>query len=221
MTLRQLSKLGIRLILNDRVTRVETNEVNLRSQQAIKARTILWCAGVQPSPLLRTCGLPLDNSFRVPADPCLRAIGFPNVFVLGDSASCLDESTGKLLPPLGQVAFQQGSHTAKNLIRLLRQEPLEPFHYFNYGSLVSVGEHYAAADLLGFKFAGFIGWFIWRTLYLAKIVGFSNKIRVMTDWTLDLLIERSISQLQEGETVSDQQKNAEAAVPAIREEAIS
>jgi NADH dehydrogenase len=211
MTLWQLTKLGIRLIVNDRVTGVGENEVIFRSQPAIKTRTILWCAGVQPSPLLRACDLPLDQSSRVPTDPCLRAAGFPNVFVLGDSASCPDQATGKPLPPLGQVAFQQGSHTAKNLIRLLRQEPLEPFHYFNYGSLVSVGEHYAAANLLGFKFAGFIGWFIWRTLYLAKIVGFSNKIRVMTDWTLDLLIERSISQLQESEAVPDQSKKPEAA----------
>jgi NADH dehydrogenase len=221
MTLRQLSKLGISLILNDRVTRVGASEVMFQSQPAIKTRTILWCAGVQPSPLLRSCGLPLDKSSRVPTDPCLRAGGFSNIFVLGDSASCQDQTTGKPLPPLGQVAFQQGSHTAKNLIRLLRQEPLEPFNYFNYGSLVSVGEHYAAADLLGFKFAGFFGWFIWRTLYLAKIVGFSNKIRVMTDWTLDLLIERSISQLQEGDAVPHQPKKPEAAVPAIREEVIS
>jgi NADH dehydrogenase len=221
MTLQQLSKLGIRLIMNDRVTRVGANEVMFQSLPAIKTRTILWCAGIQPSTLLKSCGLPLDKSSRVPTDPCLRAAGFPNVFVLGDSASCLDQSTRKPLPPLGQVAFQQGSHTAKNLIRLLRQEPLEPFHYFNYGSLVSVGEHYAAAELLGFKFAGFIGWFIWRTLYLAKIIGFSNKIRVMTDWTLDLLIERSISQLQESETVPDQLKKPETIVPAIQEEVIS
>src|SRR5258708_5080394 len=137
------------------------------------AGTILWCAGVKPSPLLAACGLPLDKSGRVPVDDYLRPAGHENVFVLGDSSLCLDGQSGKPFPPLGQVAFQQGDHMAANLARLLRGEPIKPFKYFNYGALVSVGEHYAAGDLLGVKLTGFIGWFVWRTLYLAKMIGLS------------------------------------------------
>jgi len=98
---------------------------------------------------------------------------------------------------LGQVAFQQGDHMAANLAGLLRGEPIKPFKYFNYGALVSVGERYAAVDLLGVKLTGFIGWFVWRSLYLAKMIGLSTKIRIMIDWTLDLVIERSIAQLED------------------------
>jgi len=108
----------------------------------------------------------------------------------------LEPRTNKPLPPLGQVAFQQGPHAAQNLIRLLSGKATRPFKYFNFGSLVSVGEHFAAVHLLGVRLSGFFAWLVWRTLYLAKLVGFSNKVRVMLDWSLDLLIERSISQIQ-------------------------
>src|SRR5262249_47277766 len=101
----------------------------------------------------------------------------------------------KPLPPLGQVAFQQGSCAADNLLRLLKGQATRPFKYFNFGALVSVGEHFAAIDLLGVKASGLIAWMIWRTLYLAKLVGFGNKVRVVLDWTLDLLVERSISHI--------------------------
>ncbi len=70
--------------------------------------------------------------------------------------------------------------------------------YFNFGALVSVGEHFAAVELLGVRLSGFVAWLVWRTLYLMKLVGFSNKVRVVLDWTLDLLIERSISQIAAG-----------------------
>jgi NADH dehydrogenase len=81
-------------------------------------------------------------------------------------------------------------------VRLLKGKEPKPFKYFNFGALVSVGEHYAAVNLLGIKISGFIGWLIWRTLYLSKIIGMSNRIRIVTDWTLDLLIERSITQFR-------------------------
>jgi NADH dehydrogenase len=195
-TTRQLKRLGIQLVLNNRVTEIRHNAVVLKDGPPISARTILWCAGVKPAPLLTACSLPQDKSGRIAVDPYLRVPGFENIFVLGDSALCIG-ADGKPLPPLGQVAFQQGDCMAANLARLLRGEPIKPFKYFNFGSLVSVGEHYAAVDLLGVKLTGFIGWFVWRSLYLAKMIGLSTKIRIMTDWTLDLFIERSIAQLGE------------------------
>lgn len=197
ITTRQLEKLGIKLALNNRVREVRHNAVVLNDGPPIAARTILWCAGIKPSPLLAACGLTLDKSGRVPVDDCLRVPGTENVFVLGDSALFINPKTGKPLPPLGQVAFQQGDHMAKNLARLLCGEPIKPFRYFDFGALVSVGEHFAAVDLLGIKLSGFIGWFVWRTLYLAKMIGQSTKVRIMVDWTLDLIIERSISVISE------------------------
>ena len=191
-TTQQLQKLGIKLVLNNRVTEVRHNAVVLKDGPAIATRSILWCAGVKPSPLMAACGLPLDKLGRVAVDECLRVPGFENVFVMGDSALCLG-GDGKPLPPLGQVAFQQGDYMADHLARLLSGKTAKPFKYFNFGALVSVGEHYAAVDLLGVKLTGFIGWFVWRTLYLAKMIGLSTKVRIIVDWTLDLFIERSIA----------------------------
>jgi NADH dehydrogenase len=198
-TTRQLAKLGVRLITNARVVEVQTHAVRLKDGTSVEARTCIWCAGVQPSRLMGSSGLPLDKAGRAPVTDDLRVGEFPNVFVLGDAASSLNKKTGQFLPPLGQVAFQQGDHTAKNLVRLLQGQKTQPFQYFNFGSLVSVGEHYAAVNLLGIKLSGVIGWFVWRTLYLFKIIGVSNRIRIVIDWTLALFIERSITQFNAGE----------------------
>lgn len=196
MTLRQLSKMNIKLFLKSRVAEVGANFVSLgKDGQPLYARTIVWCAGVKPSELLSKSGLPLHSSGRVPVKNDLTVETSPNVMVLGDAAYLVDKKSNQALPPLGQVAFQQGSHAAKNIVRLLSSKDTKSFSYFNFGGLVSVGEHFAAVNLLGIKFSGFIGWLIWRSLYLAKLVGVSNKIRVVIDWTLDLLIERSISQI--------------------------
>src|SRR5215471_21784179 len=196
ITSRQISRLKIKILLDNRAVEVGPRHIVLKTGERVSTRTCIWCAGVKSSDLIARSGLPLDESGRIRLKPDLRVEGFENVFALGDAAFLVDERTGRPLPPLGQVAFQQGPHAARNLIRLLSGRETKPFRYFNFGSLVSVGEHFAAVHLLGVKLSGFFAWLIWRTLYLAKLVGFSNKVRVMLDWSLDLLIERSISQIQ-------------------------
>lgn len=189
----QLMFLQVNLRLGRRVVAVDPFAVTLDNGETIAARTCVWCAGVRPAAMLQACLFPKDKSGRVLVDPDLRVQGLSNVFVLGDAAYLVHK--GKPLPPLGQVAFQQGSQTAKNLVRLLKGEPTKPFRYFNFGSLVSVGEHFAAIELFGVRMAGFFAWIIWRSLYLMKLVGFGNKVRVVLDWTLDLLVERSFAQI--------------------------
>lgn len=196
-TTKQLQRMQIQLMLNCKVASVRSDRVVLGNGQEIHSRTVVWAAGVRPSELLTKCNLPLDRSGRVVVEQDCRVTGHPEIFVLGDAAFFVEKNgDNKPLPPLGQVAFQQGSHTAKNLVRLLSSGSTAPFRYFNFGGLVSVGEHFAAVNLLGVRLSGVVGWFVWRTLYLVKIVGFSNKVRIVLDWTLDLLIERSIAQLR-------------------------
>jgi NADH dehydrogenase len=190
---KQLGTLKVEVVLGDRVTHVGPFEIALGSGKTLRSRTCVWCAGVKPAGLLASCEFEKDKSGRIPVEPDCRVKAHPEVFVLGDAATYL--VGGKPLPPLGQVAFQQGSATAANLVRLLSGKQTRPFKYFNFGALVSVGEHFASIDLLGVRLSGFIAWGIWRMLYLGKLVGFSNKVRVLIDWTLDLLVERSISQI--------------------------
>jgi NADH:ubiquinone reductase (H+-translocating) len=191
---KQLGHLAVRVLHGARVAEISTDWVRFKDGTELAARTTCWCAGVAASPLLTQTGLPLDRGGRVAVGPDCRVPGHPRVFVLGDSATCLGKND-KPLPPLGQVAFQQGAQTAQNIVRLLRGEPTRPFRYFDFGQLVSVGHQYAAVKLVGVRLTGFLAWFVWRTLYLGKLVGFGNKIRVMLDWTLDLFVERSSSQI--------------------------
>jgi NADH dehydrogenase len=202
ITSRQISRLKIKILLDNRGAEVGPRHVVLKNGERVPTRTCIWCAGVRSAELLARSGLPLDESGRIRIKPDLRVEGFDNVFALGDAAFLVDDKTGRPHPPLGQVAFQQGPHAAGNLVQLLSGKGTKPFRYFNFGSLVSVGEHFAAVHLLGVKLSGFFAWLVWRTLYLAKLVGFSNKVRVVLDWSLDLLVERSISQIQTSPPVS-------------------
>ena len=190
----QLEKLGVLIRRGARVARIGADWVAFNDGTRLETRTCVWCAGVSAPELLRSCGLVLNKSGRAEIGVDCRAAGHERIFVLGDAAH-FPTADGRGLPPLGQVAFQQGAHTARNLLRLLRGEPPTAFRYFDFGQLVSVGHHFAAMKLLGVRLRGFLAWFVWRTLYLAKLVGFGNKLRVVLDWTLDLFIERSISEL--------------------------
>lgn len=190
----QLGALAVRVMHGARVAAIGTDWVRLKDGTRLDTRTACWCAGVAASPLLAKTGLLLDRSGRVAVAPDCRPPRHDNVFVLGDAATFVGKD-GRPLPPLGQVAFQQGKHTAKNLVRLLRGHPTEPFRYFDFGQLVSVGHHFAAVRLLGVRLSGFLAWLVWRTLYLGKLVGFGNQLRVVLDWTLDLFVERSSSQI--------------------------
>jgi NADH:ubiquinone reductase (H+-translocating) len=189
----QLERLRVRVLTGRKVQAVGDFSVTLDGDEVLGARTCVWCAGVKPARLLSAVDLPKHPSGRIPVEEDLRVAGHPAVFVLGDAS--LAHHAGKPLPPLGQVAFQQGTQTGRNIARLLRGLPPKPFRYFNYGALVSVGEHFAAVDLLGVRISGALAWFVWRSLYLTKLVGFGNRVRVILDWTLDLLVERSISQI--------------------------
>jgi len=209
----RLRELDIRVLLGRRVMGVDAFSVTLDKGEVLRARTCVWCAGVKPAALLGAVDLPKHTSGRVAIEPDLRVKGRDDVFVLGDAAYL--EHRGKPLPPLGQVAFQQGAHCAKNVERLLSGQRTRPFSYFAFGSLVSVGEHFAAVELLGVKLSGFVAWLVWRALYLAKLVGFGNKVRVLLDWSLDLLVERSISQISAQRQVA----LAPAAAPAAAEPA--
>jgi NADH:ubiquinone reductase (H+-translocating) len=190
----QLARLSVRVLHGARVAEIGTDWVRLKDGTQLATRTACWCAGVAPSPLLAKTGLSLDRAGRVAVAPDCRVPGHDSVFVLGDAATFLGKD-GRPLPPLGQVAFQQGAQTGKNLVRILRGEPTKPFRYFDFGQLVSVGHQFAAVRLLGLRLSGFLAWFVWRTLYLSKLVGFGNKLRVVLDWSLDLFVERSSSQI--------------------------
>lgn len=190
----QLDRIGVRVQLDVRAVKLEPAAVVLSDGGRISARTVVWCTGVKPATVMESLGVPVERGGLVRVAPDLRVPGQDRLFVIGDVALC--EHEGHPLPALAQVALQQGDQTGANLVRLLKGRPTKPFKYFNYGSLVCVGEHYAVIDIMGLRLSGFPAWFIWRSLYLFKLVGIGNRVRVMLDWSLDLVVERSISQIR-------------------------
>lgn len=190
----QLHAIRVDVRLGARVVEVGATTVRLGDGEQIKTQTVVWCTGVKPAEVMQSAGLQLTKRGQVEVGPDLRVPGQDRVFVLGDVAACKGPK-GEPLPALAQVALQQGSQTGPNLVRLLKGKQTLPFKYFDYGALICVGEHHAVVNLMGLRLSGFIAWFIWRSLYLAKLVGVGNRIRVVLDWTLDLLVERSISQI--------------------------
>jgi NADH dehydrogenase len=127
----------------------------------------------------------------------MRVMGTDTLWAAGDGAAVPwnDKGVMKASPPTAQFAFRQGALLGKNLAEVLRGRVARPFHYRYMGQLATIGERAAVAEVFGFHFKGFLAWWMWRTIYLAKLPGTMRKLRVMIDWTFDLIFPRDISQL--------------------------
>jgi len=190
----QLRLLGVEVRTSTMVTRIEPGVV-LVGETRLSAAVILWAAGVAASPLGKKLGTPVDRAGRVLVQPDLSLPGHPEVFVIGDLASLKDE-TGKMLPGVAPVAIQQGRFVAK----LIRQELESPpasarrvqatpeiahragFHYWNKGSLATIGRAAAVADFGKIHISGFLAWLAWLFVHILFLIGFRNRLLVFIQW---------------------------------------
>jgi NADH dehydrogenase len=117
----------------------------------------------------------------------------PNVYVVGDYAAAV--SSGKSVPMTAQAATAMAAAAAKNIAAALSGKPLEPFVYHERGQLVSLGRWLAAAEVYGVPLFGHFAWWMWRTIYASKLIGFKNRLRVILDWTIDMFYPRSTSKI--------------------------
>jgi NADH dehydrogenase len=151
-----------------------------RPAERISAETVLWAAGVAASPLAKSLGVPLDRAGRVTPEPSLALAAHPNIFVVGDI--CAFTQDGVLLPGVAQVAMQQGAQAGRNIRRAVEGKPLEPFRYHDYGIMATIGRGSAVGDIMGLKISGFLAWLCWIFLHIFWLIGFRNRIVVMTEW---------------------------------------
>jgi NADH dehydrogenase len=182
---RALERLGVTVWTNTPVTGIEAGIVHAGTE-TIEAGTILWAAGVAASPLGASLGAPTDRAGRVLVLPDLTIPGHPEVSVVGDLAA-LKGADGQWLPGVAQVAMQQATHAARNIARALRGESREPFRYRNYGNLATIGRNKAIADLGWVRFTGYPAWLFWLFVHIAKLIGFRNRLSVMTQWAASYL----------------------------------
>ena len=148
--------------------------------ERIDAVTVLWAAGVEASPLARSFSVPLDRAGRVFAEPTLAVPGLPSVFVVGDI--CALKQDGQWLPGVAQVAKQGGAHAAVNVMRSIRGEPLRAFRYRDFGNMATIGRGSAIADIGPLKVHGLFAWLIWVVIHIFWLIGFRNRIAVMSEW---------------------------------------
>ena len=185
---RELEHLGVEVRTNSVVTNVDEHGVIWRPppgaahpvEERIDAATVLWAAGVAASPLAKSLGVPLDRAGRVPALPTLQIPGHPNIFVVGDL--CALSQDGAPLPGVAQVAMQEGTHASRNVLHAMRGEPLEPFRYKDYGIMATIGRGSAVGDIYGLKISGWFGWLFWLFLHIFWLIGFRNRVAVMSEW---------------------------------------
>ena len=171
----QLRGLGVEVMTNAIVTNVSDHDVRV-GETTIPTRTVLWAAGVQASPLARTIGAPLDRAGRVFVEPDLSVPGHPEVFVIGDLAAV------EKVPGVAPAAIQEGTHTAKNIERMIAGQPSLPFRYHDKGSLATIGRAAGVADFGRIKLSGFLAWAAWLSVHIFFLIGFRNRILVILQW---------------------------------------
>jgi NADH dehydrogenase len=194
--LEKLRNRGIEVLLETRVLGCSEHSVRLSTGKELLTGTLVWAAGTAPSPILDRLDLPRTKSGKIEVDATMAVSGHPGVWAVGDSAAIPDVVTGGLCPPTAQYALRQGKRLAQNIAALLAGRAPEPFQFKALGILVGLGRRSAVAEIRGFKFSGFIAWWLFRTIYLMKLPGFERKLRVAIDWTLDLFFSRDIVYLR-------------------------
>jgi NADH:quinone reductase (non-electrogenic) len=165
------------------VTGFDGRAATLKSGEVVPARTLIWAAGVQAAPLAKGLGVPTAHLGRVKVEPTLQLAGHPEVFVIGDAAYL--EAQGPSLPMMAPVAIQMGETVARTIRRLLAGDPAVPFVYKDPGSLATIGRNAAVARIHGISFTGFPAWVVWLVVHILQLIGFRNRLFVLTNWAWD------------------------------------
>jgi NADH dehydrogenase len=186
--LASLNRLGVTVRTGTLVTEITPLDVELKSSMGVErwpARTVLWAAGVQASPLAKAlvsaAGCAVDRAGRIAVERDCSVPGHPNVFVIGDMSFYAD-ADGKPLPGVAPVAIQQGKFVAKVIRARVAGKPLPEFRYHDLGSLATIGRSAAVAQFGRVKVSGFLAWVMWLFIHLMKIVNFRNRLLVLMQW---------------------------------------
>jgi NADH dehydrogenase len=182
---RALEHLGVEVETGTGATDVQRDHVT-SGDRKIPTYTTLWAAGVESSVLGRQLGLDVDRSGRVAVQSDLSIPGHPEVFVVGDLAA-FRQSSGTLLPGTAPVAIQEGESAADNIHRSIVGEPRRGFHYFDRGSMATIGRAAAVADIRGLHLSGFVAWLAWLFVHLLFLIGFENRLLVLVQWAASYL----------------------------------
>jgi len=211
---KKLAKRGVEFHLGTRVAAVDATEVHLSDGTRIPAHTLVWTAGTSPHPSLAL--LPCDKEKgRIRVGAQLSSTSHPGLWAAGDAAAIPDPRTGGLCPPTAQHALREGKILAQNIVAEVEGREKRPFSFSSLGQLAAIGRRTGVARILGINFSGFLAWWLWRTIYLFKLPRAERKVRVLLDWTLDLVFSKELVQFQtsRGHRVSESEPAVQPDLP--------
>jgi NADH dehydrogenase len=175
-----LQRMGVKITLNRAVSEIRADGVMIGSE-FVRSRHIIWAAGNRAAPLLASLTAPQDHYGRIKVQPDLTIPGDPWIFVIGDAAHCTGPD-GNPLPGLAPVAMQQGRYVATLVRDGLAPERRKPFVYADRGMLATIGRAQAVAQIGLFHFSGLVAWLLWCLVHIFFLIGFRNRVRVMSEW---------------------------------------
>jgi NADH dehydrogenase len=203
---RKLRDRKVEMIKGPRVANYDGVVVTLSDGTSIPAATLIWTAGVKPSPVIAALHCEKERG-RLLVSEYLAVTGVPGLWAAGDCAAVPILNTENFHPPTAQHGLREGLVAAKNIEAAILGGPLKPFRYYMMGQLASIGHRTGVAMVFGIKFSGFIAWWFWRSVYLMKLPRLAKKLRVMVSWTLDLFFGQEIEEMitvRDIEALSDQ-----------------
>ena len=191
-----LMKRGVEIRLNTRLIGATVDMALLDGGDRIATRTLVSTVPSGPNPLVAMLPVKKERG-RILVDAHLEVPEYPGLWAVGDCAAIRDARTGDFCPPTAQHATRQAVCVAHNIVASLRGTPRKAFAFTALGKMGALGRRSAVAEIFGVKLSGFLAWWLWRTIYLMKLPGLDRKIRVATDWTLDLILPPDIVQLED------------------------
>lgn len=190
-----LRRRGVRINLGDEVAAADGRGLELKNGKRFESRTIVWSAGVEPSPLIKRLGVETNEHGAVKVGGDFSVRGAQHLWAVGDCAA-VPRPKGGTYAPLAQNATREGPLLARNILAALKGRPTRNFRYKELGQMASLGDRQALAELPGgHLLSGMPAWLLWRTYYLGRLPGWNRKARVAMDWTLEMVFPRGIGRL--------------------------
>lgn len=191
-----LKKRGVEIIFNTHLSSATPVEALFDNGQRISCKTIVSTVPSSPNPLIESLPLTLQKG-KVVTETNLQAKGQEAVWSLGDCASTPNLAEGGFCPPTAQFATRQAKTLAHNIVATIRGNKKKEFRFKALGMMGALGHHSAVAEIFGkFKFSGLIAWFLWRSIYWAKLPGADRKLKVALSWMLDMILPLDAVQLK-------------------------
>jgi NADH dehydrogenase len=190
---RRLEKLGVKVMTEVKVETVDEQGV-IAGGKRIPSATVLWTAGVAASPLPKMLGSKTDRAGRALVDPFLKVLDGPEVFVVGDAASVMQD--GHPVPGVAQAAIQEGRYVGRLIAKELKGRKVKrPFRYFNMGTMAVVGKNYAVLERGWLRTSGFLTWLVWAFVHILSLPQLQNRLRVQRQWLWSYLTGQRSSRL--------------------------